>query len=548
MSFREQSSGERPGLVRALDRRARNRRVWRRRRGVSDVIATILLLGMTVALFSAIFLFVNKFPKPLPQGTDQFQASLVLDPSSSGSIYGVKITLGAGPTVATTAAVYLVPSKAVAGNWQFGRAAGIPIRWGLNSTPNSSANPWVSGQVWFSKFKVEPTLPNNITVDVVAQSILLFQVVLTGGTVNSPPVISQVWTNKTTPQVGQSFTINALLTGNLKGATATIYLGGIPTLTKTAQPFVINTGTGLGSYNVLAGGTTASGSFLAFIQGNNSAGQTFSASVPVTIVPVTTGTNPTVGVTVSVSPSPVVDRTNESLYATITNAGLGTVTPTSVTFYINFTNNATWTHPAKFVVSSGLPSISSGQSAVVSASTFWMPGPNVTQNLGQVNVTVVVVYGVTPNPVGSRNLYVAPAPFKVKVNAPSLIGTPPGTVLSYWTIPVTVTNTGSLGNCIVNITVYVNQTGGTTPKGTVYYPSPVYGVSGTGVGFATPAANATFTILPSGATLVGTVIFQGPGGSAISLTVTAFVTVYNALWNGMSPTLLKLKASLTFTD
>jgi flagellin-like protein len=529
----------------------RDRRRWRsRRRGVSDVIATILLLGITVSLFSAIFLFVNKFPKPLPQGTDQFQASLILNASSTSNVYGVKVTLGAGPSIGSGAVVYLVPAKAVAGNWQFTQTKGIPIRWGLNNTTTS----WFSGQQWFTKFKVQPTLPNNITVDVVASSTLLFQVVLTGGSVNSPPVISQVWTNRTAPQVGQGFTINALLTGNLKGATATIYLGGIPGLPKTAQAFPINTGTGLGSYSVSGGATTASGSFLAFIQGNNSAGQTFSASVPITIVSATTGTNPTVSVSISVSPSPVLDRTNESLLATVTNSGLSSVTLSSAIFYVNFTNNATWTHIAKFVVVAGLPTVPSQASATFSPSTPWMPPPNVTQSMGQVNLTVAISVGGSSSPVGSRFVYVAPAPFKAKVQSPQLISLPPAGPGSYWNIPISVTNVGSLGGSLINITVYVNQSGGSA-VGTEWFPAPLYGrcfgsacATPLAVAYATPNATnfPTMTTLPSGATIFGSFVYLG-SGTAATLVVTALVTVTNSAWTGLTPTKLTLKVNLTFT-
>lgn len=252
---------------------------------MSEVVATIILLGITVSLFSAVFIFVNRFPTPPPQGLDQFQASLVLDPSSASHIYGVKVVLGAGPIVSSSARIYLVPSSPVAGTWQFSQPNGIPVLWGLNGT-NTSTSYWSSGQVWFTHFKVEPTLPFNIGVDVIRAGTLLFQVTLSGATVSFPPVVSQVWTSPSYIRVGQNFTVNVVMTGNLTGVTATIYLGGIPVLSSTAKPLTINPATGSGSFTVTpssAGTTTTPGSYLAFIQGHNGVPQNFTAAVSVVI-------------------------------------------------------------------------------------------------------------------------------------------------------------------------------------------------------------------------------------------------------------------------
>jgi len=39
---------------------------------VSDVVATILLLALTVTLFASIFAFVTSFPSPPAQNSNQF--------------------------------------------------------------------------------------------------------------------------------------------------------------------------------------------------------------------------------------------------------------------------------------------------------------------------------------------------------------------------------------------------------------------------------------------------------------------------------------------
>ncbi|MGI0131969.1 MAG: type IV pilin N-terminal domain-containing protein [Thermoplasmata archaeon] len=46
------------------------------RRGVSDVVGTLLLLEITVALFASIVVIVNQFPRPPSQPFGQFEATL----------------------------------------------------------------------------------------------------------------------------------------------------------------------------------------------------------------------------------------------------------------------------------------------------------------------------------------------------------------------------------------------------------------------------------------------------------------------------------------
>ena len=46
-------------------------------------MATIILLAMTVVLFSSIFAWVTTFPAPAVQNTTQFSANLVLTPNQT---------------------------------------------------------------------------------------------------------------------------------------------------------------------------------------------------------------------------------------------------------------------------------------------------------------------------------------------------------------------------------------------------------------------------------------------------------------------------------
>ena len=106
------SVSRRRGLTVGSDRRpAKSRwRVRRRhragRRGVSDVVATILLLALTVTLFASIFAFVTQFPPPPSQNNNQFQASLIYT-SSGLNITTIQIVHLAGPSVPGIGQIYL---------------------------------------------------------------------------------------------------------------------------------------------------------------------------------------------------------------------------------------------------------------------------------------------------------------------------------------------------------------------------------------------------------------------------------------------------------
>src|SRR5690242_5637212 len=95
--------------MRAGVRRRKGRGRWVDR-AVSDVIATILLLALTVTLFASIFFFVNTFPSPPPQENNQFTSSLTYSGASGNTISTVQITHLAGPPIPGADLVYITSS------------------------------------------------------------------------------------------------------------------------------------------------------------------------------------------------------------------------------------------------------------------------------------------------------------------------------------------------------------------------------------------------------------------------------------------------------
>ncbi len=251
-----------------------------RRRAVSDVVATILLLALTVVLFASIFAFVTRFPTPPPQNVDQFEASVTTNGTSS--IHGLWILHGAGPIVPSGDKVYL-ESTASSADWQFHQSSGIPVAWGMG---NSTAG-WSAGQYWITWFVTPIPLPSNLTVYVVSPSSLLYTAYVPGVTPNNPPVVVSTGTVPSNPTVGSAFQIYALIYGNTGTLQVNITLSEIPGLPSTAQKMVNVSGRWV--YNVSAHATTTNGSYVGFIQGKNTSGTTVAGQVAIAISGASTG-------------------------------------------------------------------------------------------------------------------------------------------------------------------------------------------------------------------------------------------------------------------
>jgi FlaG/FlaF family flagellin (archaellin) len=306
--------------------RARRWRASRSGRGVSDVVATILLLALTVTLFGTIFAFVTRFPAPPAQDVNQFQANLV---QTAAGVTQLKVLQDGGPVVPPGDNVFLQSSRAVT-NWQFSRVTGIPVAWG---TGNSSG--WSTGQYWTTTFSPAIKIPENITVYVLSSSTLLFMGVVPGSQQNIPPLVTATYTLPSNPALKAAFKIFAVVSGNTTGLSINVSLSEIPGLSGTPS-MTYNSTAAAWMYSVPAGGTTTNGTYLAFIQGSSSLG-TVAGSVSVVIGGSgSTGGGSTLTVQVGMSPQPpTYPQQSPSAYfwATVTYPG----TKANVPVWVNFT-------------------------------------------------------------------------------------------------------------------------------------------------------------------------------------------------------------------
>lgn len=288
------------------------RRKWRRsRRGVSEVVATILLLALTVTLFSAIFAFVTSFPSPPAQNSNQFQANLLL--SSNGAyVTGLNITHLAGPIVPTNALVYL-KSAVNPSSCPFGGPASI-------SQGGIKGSTWSLGQTWSLNFttfcgsSALDRLPDNITVIIVSQANLIFSVVLPGQQIVTSPAITSAWVTPSPVSKGSPFTISATIYGAVNPNSVYANLASVPGLPTTPVKMTLSQGTW--SYNIPAPGATKTGNYLVFINASGAGGSTTTASV---LVPVTSAGGG-LFVTISASPTSGVFPLSVSFGATVSGA------------------------------------------------------------------------------------------------------------------------------------------------------------------------------------------------------------------------------------
>lgn len=193
-------------MGRSSRQRLRARR-FRGKRGVSDILGTILILALTVVLFSSIFFFVSTFPKPATQPNSQFQGQLFYSFASKGghswtNISFLAITHLAGPTIyAFNTQVYVVSQSHPQNTTTiYNLASG-----GLGSSTSAS---WGTGQVWnVSLASDHLNIPDNLTVTVVSAGSVVYRQTLPGTNPTIPPIFDQEGTIPAAPSANQSFSI-----------------------------------------------------------------------------------------------------------------------------------------------------------------------------------------------------------------------------------------------------------------------------------------------------------------------------------------------------
>ena len=299
--------------IRAIHRGRPTRRASRRsgssRRGVSDVVGTILLLALTVTLFSSIFFFVNTFPRPPAQPSSQFSAQLIYGGVGGKSIVRVSILHLAGPTLTgSNVLVYLFSSvKPSAFTGPFTLAQGL----------NGSAT-WNLGQTWnYNVTSYNLKTGDNITISIVSSVQLLFRITLPGQNPVLPPQFVLSGISPASPIINQGFSVYVqIVDPALKPYSVYANVSQVP-------------GTGLPALNLMSysaatgqfaliipNGATAAGTYFIFVNASDNNSGANTVAIPAVIG---AGPIPPASVLIGVSPSPPVNGTAGTIYATVRN-------------------------------------------------------------------------------------------------------------------------------------------------------------------------------------------------------------------------------------
>jgi len=299
----------------------------RSRHGVSDVIATILLLALCVTLFASVFFFVNTFPRPPTQPSNQFSATLTYKGSA---ITSVNVLHLAGPTIAGTSltqtSVYLLSA---AQPHVF--AAPFTLASGLNGS-----TVWSLGQTWSENItSYGLTVPDNITISIISNSQLLFRITLPGSNPTTPPIFSQAGTNPTSPGVSQTFTVFVAITDSLLNTNSVfVNVSQVPgTSGSGLHQMSYLASSGLWIYSV-AGGSSSAGTFYVYVNATDTSAAHLQNSIAIPVVVTNSGGAGSI-LTVSVTANntaPVSGRPVQ-LEATATNTG-GSAATVVVQFFV----------------------------------------------------------------------------------------------------------------------------------------------------------------------------------------------------------------------
>jgi hypothetical protein len=293
------------------------------RRGVSDVVGTILLLGLAIALFATFYTFVSTFPPPPPQSSAQFSAS-ISDVNVTGKglvITYIHIAYLAGPTLynGSNTRIYCSSNNQPA---IFNRI--YTVTNGLHSAV------WSIGETWsvnITSFGLQ--LPDNITLSIVVNGQLYYRDTVPGDTLHVPPQFVNVFTNPAQPTLGSGFLIVMQIqdpfmvpTSSLKVALFGIPgLSGYPTQNATFSPQN-------GTWQVWVPGLASSiGTFFVYLNATDSQGLHNVVAEPIEIYPAPSSTLPgqanAVVVTLSLSGVAVDDARANLTVHVINNAGTG---------------------------------------------------------------------------------------------------------------------------------------------------------------------------------------------------------------------------------
>lgn len=170
-----------------------NKKMGRSRSGVSDIIGNLLILAITVTLFSSIMFYVANMPEPAQATFTDLQPD-IKKPIQEGTDWHIWVNVthkGGQPLKEITTGIYLFLDGAFMGELQISNGA------------NSLGDRWETGEIWAYKLPLESASIDSLSIMVVDKDTnsIVWTSDLIGGSANIPlpPFITRRWTD---PEIG----------------------------------------------------------------------------------------------------------------------------------------------------------------------------------------------------------------------------------------------------------------------------------------------------------------------------------------------------------
>ena len=167
--------------------------------GVSEVIGTILILGITVVLFSTIIIWVTSIPTPTTQTRLDMESTLNPVYNAGGTEIGVNVTIrhiGGDKLLALSTRIY-VTSQSGSGPLKTDIVTLHPYN-GLLATPSGivdgTDSNWDAGERWaYKNFTLRSTDSITVTIVDITKSVVQWTSAVNATTGARPPVFVQKW-------------------------------------------------------------------------------------------------------------------------------------------------------------------------------------------------------------------------------------------------------------------------------------------------------------------------------------------------------------------
>ncbi len=167
----------------------RKKKSWSNESGVSEIVGNILILMITVMLFSSIMVFVQNMPMPEQLTKATFSAGITFD--SDGTHANLTVTHAGGATMKADKTMIIVERNTTSTGYNLNNDSGL-----------GGAAVWKTGMTWTKRLD-QTTYSSVITVTVVdmEKHAQVWSSQVTGGTGMNPPMIGQRWVDSdiTTP-------------------------------------------------------------------------------------------------------------------------------------------------------------------------------------------------------------------------------------------------------------------------------------------------------------------------------------------------------------